>query len=232
MVSDSGMSMSSSQSGFFCDSGELAGSHPLFTEICTALYERELLHIAHNGPENIALLRRRLAGLPHHIRSVARYLVSNSSPLKIDAHNGSWVYKQPNKCPGLTQQPEVIQRWYTKYATYGLVVPVLITTLEGTYIELDSIDQISANQLSIHANKNGWFENTGSQLDNNKNAGVSTHSPHWVVSKMLLKPTTAIMAAACCGHTWKHRSKGAQRTLSLREMRLSTQINWKNFTLK
>lgn len=227
MTSNSGMS--SSQSGFFSDSGELGGAHPQFSEICTALYERELLHIAHNGPANLSILRRRLAGLPHHIRSVARYLVANPSPLTVDVHNASWVYKQPNKCPGLTQQPQTIAQWYTRYADYGLVVPVLLTTLEGAHIELDSIDSINTENQTLHTNKNGWFNTTGTQVTSNESATLS--GAFTITSKKLLKPTTAILASACCGHTWRHKSKGSQRALSLREMRLSTQINWKNFTV-
>lgn len=214
---------SSSQSGIFSDSGELGGSHPQFTEICTALYERELLHIAHCGPENASILRRRLAGLPHHIRSVARFLVTHSSPLEIDAHNGSWFTKQPGKCPGETQQDEKKQVWFTKNSSYGLVVPVMINTLEGKSIELDSIDNVNTKGNSIHTNKHGWFVTTGRKLDQDTD-GFTT--------KLLLKPTMAIMASACSGHTWRHKSKSAPRALSLREMRLSTQIDWKNFTLK
>lgn len=229
MTSNSGMS--SLQEGFFNDSGELGGAHPQFAEICTALYERELLYLAHNGPTNLSILRRRLAGLPHHIRSVARYLMANSSPLAVDVHNASWVYKQPNKCPGLTQQAQTIQQWYTKHADYGLVVPILLTTLEGLHIELDSIDNINTDKQSLHSNKNGWFYTNGNAITTNDNEPPSHSGSFIVTSKRLLKPTTAILASACCGHTWKHKSKGAQRTLSLREMRLSTKINWKNFTV-
>lgn len=217
---------SSEQSGFFSHSGELGGSHPQFTEVCTALYERELLNIAHHGPNNLSIVRRRLAGLPHHVRSVARYLVANPSPLEIDAHNGSWYIKQPSKCPGVNQTGEIIEKWYARYAQWGLVVPILHTTVEGFHIELDSIDKLqqeAQGHLScLHTNLHGWFTFSGNCTETPSNT---------YTAKKLLKPTKAIMASACSGHTWRHKSKGAPRSLSLREMRLSTKINWNNFGL-
>jgi hypothetical protein len=239
----------SSQSGFFSDSGELGGSHPQFTEICTALYERELLHIAHYGPANVSILRRRLAGLPHHIRSVARFLISNATPLDIDAHNGSWFIKQPGKCPGITQTEDKKRQWYAHHADYGLVVPIGVSTLEGIHLELDSIDSVDSSRHILHTNKLGWFsfdgeqilENTSAnQLEkaslaeeeiNSTDASMANNDANTIMKMQLLKPTTAIMASACSGHMWRHKSKGAPRALSLREMRLSTQIKWKNFTL-
>ncbi len=231
---------SSTQSGFFSNSGELGGAQPQFTEICTALYERELLLIAHKGPSNVSILRRRLAGLPHHIRSVARYLIDNPSPLDIDPHNGSWFIKQPGKCPGISQPTDKKYQWYRQYADYGLVLPICITTLEGIHIELDSIDSVNHTTHTLHTNKHGWFSFDGevahSEIEKNQlNAEHDTSrftDANAVLKRQLLKPTTAIMASACSGHMWRHKSKGAPRALSLREMRLSTHINWKNFTLK
>ena len=251
---------SSTQSGFFSNSGELGGAQPQFTEICTALYERELLLIAHKGPSNVSILRRRLAGLPHHIRSVARYLIDNNSPLDIDPHNGSWFIKQPGKCPGHSQPIDKKRPWYGQYADYGLVIPICITTLEGMHIELDSIDSVNHATNTLHTNKHGWFSFDGEMahreaetsqhkagfgttgLDTTElgttelgTTGLGTSSftdANAVLKRQLLKPTTAIMASACSGHMWRHKSKGAPRALSLREMRLSTHINWKNFTLK
>ena len=236
---------SSTQSGFFSNSGELGGAQPQFTEICTALYERELLLIAHKGPSNVSILRRRLAGLPHHIRSVARYLIDNNSPLDIDPHNGSWFIKQPGKCPGHSQPIDKKRPWYGQYADYGLVIPICITTLEGMHIELDSIDSVNHATNTLHTNKHGWFSFDGEMA--HREAETSQHKAGFgttelgtssfndanaVLKRQLLKPTTAIMASACSGHMWRHKSKGAPRALSLREMRLSTHINWKNFTLK
>lgn len=131
-------------------------------------------------------------------------------------------------------------QWYRQYADYGLVVPICITTLEGMHIELDSIDSVNRTTNTLHTNKHGWFSLDGevahSEIETNqytpeKDTPCFTDA-NAVLKRQLLKPTTAIMASACSGHMWRHKSKGAPRALSLREMRLSTHINWKNFTLK
>lgn len=209
------------QTGFFSDTGELGGRHHQFTEICTALYERELMGLAHTGSSNNTILKRRLSGLPHHVRSVARYLVANPTPLSIDTHNGSWYYKQAGKCPGIMDNEEKTLAWFLKHADYGVVVPIFVKSLEGMHIELDSIDKVDANNHQIHVNRHGWFLYSGAQYDEN----MGEHG-----DKKLFKPTKAVMAAACCGHAWNYKSKTSPRSLSLREMRLSTQINWTTFT--
>jgi len=209
------------QTGFFSDTGELGGRHHQFTEICTALYERELISLAHAGSTNNTILKRRLSGLPHHVRSVARYLVANPTPLSIDTHNGSWYSKQAGKCPGLKNDEEKTLAWFLKHADYGVVLPVFVQSLEGMHIELDSIDKVDADNNRIHVNRHGWFLYNGSQYAEN----AAIHD-----EKQLSKPTKAVMTAACCGHAWNYKSKISPRSLSLREMRLSTQINWKTFT--
>lgn len=242
------------QVGFFSDTGELGGSHPQFNEVCTALYERELIVLAHSTITNLSLLKRRMGGLPYHVRSVARYMVNhtnmpNPSPLEADTHNGSWFAKQSSKCPGLQHndqnERDKCQQWYSKHAEYGLVVPVLITNIEGMYIELDSIDMTSQNKTELHLNKSGWFLNTGSAILKASSASsdirqTSANSDHFTSkevkhatmhTQVLLKPTKAIMASACCGHMWNYKSKRSPRALSMREMRLSTKINWRNFSL-
>lgn len=242
------------QVGFFSDTGELGGSHPQFNEVCTALYERELIVLAHSNITNLSLLKRRMGGLPYHVKSVARYMVNhanmpNPSPLKADTHNGSWFAKQASKCPGLQHndqnERDKCQQWYSKHAEYGLVVPVLITNIEGMHIELDSIDMTSQNKTELHLNKSGWFLNTGSAILKASSASsdirqTSANSDHFTSkevkhatmhTQVLLKPTKAIMASACCGHMWNYKSKRSPRALSMREMRLSTKINWRNFSL-
>ena len=104
------------QVGFFSDTGELGGSHPQFNEVCTALYERELIVLAHSNITNLSLLKRRMGGLPYHVKSVARYMVNhvnmpNPSPLKADTHNGSWFAKQASKCPGLQHNDQNEPAW-------------------------------------------------------------------------------------------------------------------------
>ena len=240
-------SSSRSQAGFFSESGELGGSHAQFTEICTALYERELLTLSHVNTVNVSILKRRIGGLPYHVRSVARFMVTQSQsfpPLKVDTHNGSWYSKQPSKCPGLNQDNQKCIQWYKKNTNYGLVVPVLIQNIEGIAVELDSIDMFREHTNEIHLNKYGWFNVGQEQLtkttiadnivitkDGNVIPDLYSSSTLSSVTLTLLKPTKAIMSAACCGHMWNYKAKTSPRSLSIREMRLSTQLNWKNFTL-
>jgi hypothetical protein len=246
------------QSGFFNDLGELGGNHAQFSEVCTALYERELLFIAHSGISNASILKRRIGGLPHHIRSVARYFVTNPTPLSTDTYNGSWYAKQPKSAPRLPQDADATAQWFRKHADYGLIVPVLVKTIEGVYLELDAIDKTMLVDDVVHLNKHGWFSIDGISLGNNqeayqndRQASHSIESPYksplkhsheesregelenhsTFDSKTLLKPTKTIMASACSGHAWNFKSRVSPRALSIREMRLSTQINWKNFTL-
>ncbi|HBN99464.1 MAG TPA: hypothetical protein DD453_08940, partial [Alteromonas macleodii] len=81
-------------------------------------------------------------------------------------------------------------------------------------------------------NKNGWFANSGECIHSTTlRDELEAATALSVQNKILLRPSKAIVTAACCGHTWSFKSKRSPRALSLREMRLSTQINWKNFTL-
>lgn len=215
------------QSGFFNDLGELGGNHAQFSEVCTALYERELLFIAHSGISNASILKRRIGGLPHHIRSVARYFVNNPTPLSTDTYNGSWYAKQPKQFPKIPEDLSSTKKWFEKHADYGLVVPVMVKTIEGVYIELDSVDKTLPSNNTIHLNKHGWFNMDGTSLQNEDAANDGENFD----STMLLKPTKSIMASACAGHAWNYKSRISPRALTIREMRLSTQIQWKDFTL-
>lgn len=193
-----------------------------FSEVCNALYERELMYLSQHGPRQISLFQRRLAGLSHHIKRAARHLTDNPSPIDVDIHNGSWQAKQSGKCPANRQSFDVIEPWYATHAKPGLVVPVLIKGLDNEFIELDSIDRVQHENATLHLNKYGWFSFAG-VCENNANPSS--------LSPQLLKPTKPIMAAACCGHSWNHKGKVAPRSLTLRELLLSTNINWKTFTL-
>ncbi|MBR9896822.1 MAG: hypothetical protein GYB16_10610 [Gammaproteobacteria bacterium] len=232
-------STTNTQVGFFSDAGELGGSHPQFNEICTALYEREVISLAHSQITNLSLLKRRMGGLPYHVKAIARHMVnnealSNPSPLRVDTHNGSWYAKQSAKCPGINHLDDSEKResWYRKNAKYGLVVPVLVLNIEGTHIELDSIDMVNQDNTQLHLNKNGWFANTGECIHSTTQPDDDSASTALSVErKILLRPSKAIVTAACCGHAWSFKSKRSPRALTLREMRLSTQLNWKNFTL-
>lgn len=208
---------SADQADFFAQGNEL--KH--VAELCNALYERELHHLATHGPSQISLLRRRLKGLSHHIRRAAYFLANNDSPIDVDIHNASWQAKQSAKCPGSNADVDKNADWYYRYAAPGLVVPVKVTLLDTHHIELDSVDRIDKAQHRVHLNKHGWFTTKGQfaeEADGN-------------VSKSLLKPSKAIMTAACCGHAWNHKGRKMPRTLTLREMLLSTTINWNTFRL-
>ncbi|WP_420935182.1 hypothetical protein ACOJR9_04530 [Alteromonas sp. A081] len=246
------------QSGFFNDLGELGGNHAQFSEVCTALYERELLFIAHSGISNASILKRRIGGLPYHIKSVARYLVTNPTPLSTDNYNGSWYAKQPKSAPRPPQDTNTTAQWFRKNADYGLIVPVLIKTIEGIHLELDAIDKTALVDNLVHLNKHGWFTIEGASQETQQKTrqviksgegsddashqssyeSALSHERAYALenngafdSKILLKPTKTTMASACSGHAWNFKSRVSPRALSIREMRLSTQINWKNFTL-
>ncbi|GGW72750.1 hypothetical protein [Alteromonas halophila] len=208
---------SADQADFFASSGEL--KH--VAELCNALYERELHYLATQGPSQIALLRRRLKGLSHHIRRAAYFLASNDSPISVDVHNASWQARQAAKCPGSQTDAAKTSDWFYRHATPGLVVPVRVTELDRQHIELDSVDRVDKHAQQMHINKYGWFAFSGAPVEIREMAGES-----WV-----LKPTKTIMTAACCGHTWNHKGRSLPRALALREMLLSTTINWRHFYL-
>ncbi|MCW8106948.1 hypothetical protein OPS25_00340 [Alteromonas ponticola] len=213
---------STSQSDFFSHSREQHSLHPDFNEICNALYERELANLAHRGPTQISLLKRRLGGLPHHVRRIAYYLSNNQTPLAIDSHNGSWQARQAASCPGKHTDKEKSVAWFSKHAAHGLVVGVWVGTLNEEHIELDSVDKVQKENHTLHLNKHGWFTFEGDFLDHEKSD---------FDKRQMLKPTKSVMQAACCGHSWNHKGKISPRPLSLREMLLSMEIEWKNFTL-
>lgn len=212
----------SAQTDFLSGFDTSPASDQRFSEVCNALYERELMYLSQHGPKQVSLFQRRLAGLSHHIKRAARHLTDNAAPIDVDFHNGSWQAKQAAKSPANRQQIESTASWYSVNAKPGLVVPVRITELDHDYIELDSIDRIQPDTETLHLNKNGWFNYAGQpEIPREENTA----------SAQLLKPTKPIMAAACCGHTWNHKGKVAPRALTLRELLLSTNIDWKKFIL-
>ena len=191
-----------------------------FAELCNALYERELHSLAVTGPKNISLLQRRLAGLSHHIKNAAENLLNNSAPIEVDIHNGSWQAKQTAKCVADKHQDDKCRLWYIAHSKMGLAVPIYQSDLGHQFVELDSIDRIELEENKLHVNKHGWFSLSGESLE-------SATSKHKVAR--LLQPTRNNIVAACCGHSWNHKGKIPPRTLSLREILLSTTINWKIF---
>ncbi|GAB2697065.1 hypothetical protein [Aliiglaciecola aliphaticivorans] len=191
-----------------------------FAELCNALYERELHSLSKTAPNNIRLLQRRLSGLPYHIKNAAEYLLAQDYPIQVDIHNGSWQAKQTAKCVSSKYDPEKTFVWFSNYVRMGLPSPIYMSDMGVETVELDSVDRIDQEQHKLHFNKHGWFNFNGAYL------GEYEHS---LQSKTLLIPNKSNITAACCGHSWNHKGKTIPRTLSLRELLLSTTINWKTY---
>jgi len=98
-----------------------------------------------------------------------------------------------------------------------LIVPVYNEQLTLEQIVLDSVDEVDSVGERLHCNEHGWFSFNGTPLQ------------HDNVSKFLLKPNKAIITAASCGHQWLNNAKKAPRVLSLRELLLTSRLNWQNF---
>lgn len=187
-----------------------------FAEICNALYERELIYLSKQT--NLDILKRRLAGLSHHIKKAAEYLLSDQSPLSVDVHNASWHFKQQAKCPTPKRDSQV--KWFAENAHAGIPIPVYVFNKGIEHIELDSVDRMDLAGNKLHLNKQGWFTFGGLPVNTED---TSLHK------KRMLKPGKYSMSAACCGHSWNHKGKTQPRALSLRELMLTTVINWKTF---
>ena len=87
---------------------------PAFAELCNALYERELSHLALNPCDNPILLQRKLKSLSHYIKRTASSMLSQDSPISLDLQNASWAAKQVALCPVKDQQLELVSTWFTK----------------------------------------------------------------------------------------------------------------------
>jgi hypothetical protein len=193
-----------------------------YAELCNALYERELASLSQQKITNVSLLQRKIAGLRHHVKRAAYSLLQHQSPLQVDVHNASWQAKQAAKCMANNYLPQKTQHWFSSNIQIGCSIAVHVKQLGCEHIELDSIDKIELSSQRVHTNKFGWFKLDGEFAEGNQQ---QTH----VFNLRLLKPTKAILTAACCGHKWDHKGKGQQRALSLRELLLSLSINWKTF---
>ncbi|MCC2616645.1 hypothetical protein LJ739_10365 [Aestuariibacter halophilus] len=191
-----------------------------FAELCNALYERELAALAALTSPNLSLLQRRIGGLSHHIKRAAEQLLCSKAPIAVDVHNGSWQAKQAAKCPADRYPEDKTQAWLHQYVRPGLVIPVCVSDLGHQHIELDSVDRIDTEQRRVHVNKHGWFHFDGSPL---------SPDTHQYRHKRLLPANKVTCTAACCGHSWSHRGRSQPRPLSLRELLLSTDIDWKTF---
>lgn len=196
---------------------QVSRDNQTYTELCNALYERELLRLSQLTTEQLLRLPNRLASLPFYIRRAASNILQQKTELALDSQNASWYYKQAGQCPARKQQADPIDAFYTKYAKPGLIVPLYITQLSQEQILLDSVDEVDCEGLRLHCNEHGWFSFGGTPLEQSNS------------DKFLLKPVKGIMAAACCGHQWLNGHKAAPRLLSLRELLLASRLNWQNF---
>ncbi|MBQ4831964.1 hypothetical protein J8L70_01795 [Pseudoalteromonas sp. MMG010] len=180
----------------------------VYAHLCNAFYQREVQRlVAEPSPER---LRRQLKSLPFYIERAASLVVNGGSPLELDAQNGTWLAKQKPTVP--QSEPQTNYAFFSVYAKVGLIIPVLINAYGLVKIKLDCVDQIADNQ--IHCNELGWFDYQGISLE---------QQPFFA-----LKPNKSLMAAGCCGHQWQHTKRCSPRVLSLREMLLATNINWRN----
>lgn len=195
-----------------------------FAELCTALYEKALAELAEQPIKQVEFLQKRLGSLPYHVRLAANKLLSGTSPLDIDIHNGSWQSKQKNKCMASLVSQEDTQKWLSQFVTFGLALPVHLSENGLEFFELDSVDRIDAAKQRFHLNKHGWFDFSGSsQLGKNEQSNPPS------LIKRVCKPTKGIMSASCSGHCWTSRGKTNTRRLTLRELLLSTTLDWKSF---
>lgn len=188
-----------------------------YTELCNALYERELLRLSELPAEQLVNLAGRLASLTFYIRRAASNILQHKTELQLDSQNGSWYYAQAKRCPARKQQADPIDSFYQKYAKPGLIVPIYSMDLNQEHILLDTIDEMDQEGLRIHCNQHGWFSLSGTPLQADNS------------DKFLLKPTKTIMTAACCGHQWLKGDRTTPRLLSLRELLLTSRLNWRNF---
>ncbi len=184
-----------------------------FAELCNALYQRECQILAESSSTQINLLKRKLKFLPQLVQECARGLLNNQAALSVDYYNASYQAKQAATCPSLKQSIEIISQYYTKLPQIGRVLPIEVKTIDGYHIELDSVDRIDEENHLLHVNKHGWFYCDGQSQQTNDTI-------------KLVKPTKAVMQAACCGHQWRWKGKGIPRALTLRELKLSFHIQW------
>lgn len=187
---------------------------PQFAELCNALYERELTSLAANTTLSIQALQGRMKSLPHYIKRAALLMTSVDFPLTIDSQNATWAHKQPSKLPLSQQDDDATWSWYfAKPLPYGLVVPIAL----ADRIVLDCIDRVDTENKRLRTNVFGWF-----------------YSPNDLKNSQpevkLLKPNKKVMLAACAGHCWKNQLKQRPIIPSLRELLLSCDINWQDFT--
>jgi len=183
-----------------------------FSELCNALYERELKSLAEHSISSVSAIQGRLKSLPHYIKRTASMMIQAQTPLSVDIQNATWSAKQGAHLPLSGQDVTAVNKWYLSITiTHGLVVPIHCET----HIELDSIDRVDVEKQRFRTNAHGWFKLAENSIAAN---GVQ-----------LLKPNKKVMTAACTGHRWVNNHKTNPLVPSLRELLLSCAINWRNF---
>ncbi|WP_082897134.1 hypothetical protein [Thalassotalea crassostreae] len=194
---------------------------PQFSELCNALYERELNILANAEFNSAAQVQARLKSLAHYIKRTAGSMLAVDSPLLLDLQNASWSQKQAKQLPVKEQDVESVRQWYLNNdLALGLVVPVVVHENQTQRIIIDCIDRVDNENKRFRSNYCGWFE-------------LSHENLHKDESFALLKPTKKVLAAACSGHQWQGNGerRTSPSTLSLRELLLSCQINWRNMKM-
>lgn len=200
-----------------------------FAELSNALYDKTVQELAEDQRLDILTVRQRLLSLNHHVNSVTEKLLNGNTPLELDIHNGSWQSKQLASCR-YNLNHDATTKWLLKNMEMAQALPIYVGQKHKEFFELDSIDKIESNskgQQRIRMNKHGWFLLSGER--DTEQAQKASDADY--LTRHLLKPTKAIMSAACCGHCWNYRNRTSPRRLSLRELFLTTTINWKNYKL-
>lgn len=194
-----------------------------FAELCNALYERELMTLAHDESSVVTGLQSRIKSLPHYVKRTAFALLNAPTPLELDIQNASWSAKQASTLPSVSQlsayDKNVITWYKSQQLVLGLVVPIAL----DSHIVLDSIDRIDLETQRFRTNVYGWFNLTDNSAELETACEVKRHQVN------LLKPTKKVMTAACAGHRWQNSRKLQPTMPSLRELLLSCTINWRNF---
>ncbi|WP_199609553.1 hypothetical protein [Flocculibacter collagenilyticus] len=196
-----------------------------YAQLCNALYQRELFSLINDPNLNHLSLKKRCASLPHYVKRAAETLLNIETPLQLDSENASWFAKQSKHCPSTKQTSDVVSQFYQHHAVLAMIVPLSVVDHGTETIALDSVDQIAKDGTRIHLNQYGWFKTDNCLakplIDETSDAQINS------TQVRLLKPVKAILTAACCGHRWNNQLKTSPRALTLRELLLTTRINWK-----
>lgn len=180
----------------------------LYAQLCNAFYQREVQRLV--CEPDAGRLRRQLKSLPYYIERAATLVANAHVPFCLDPQNGSWLEKQKPTPPEVNSAANEL--FYQAYAKVGLIIPVFLHSHGQIRVRIDSLDQVEA--AKVHCNELGWFDFSGQGLER-QNA-------------QLLKPSKITLTAGCCGHQWQFSKRCLPRLLSLREMLLAANINWRN----